>query len=138
MTDALTNAATPSAARLRLWIGWTLTALFTLFIILDAGIKLMRLDVVAKALTELGYPNDLGFMIGAIEATLLVLYLYQRTAVLGAVLFTGLLGGAIASHLRIGSPLFTHDLFGVYLGLFAWGGLWLRDDKLRAIFPLRH
>jgi hypothetical protein len=98
----------------------------------DAGIKLMRLDVVAKALSELGYPSDLGFAIGAIEALLLVLYLYPRTAILGAVLFSGLFGVAIASHLRIGSPLFTHEPFGVYLGLFAWGGIWLRDDKLRA------
>jgi hypothetical protein len=80
---------------------------------------------------------DLGFLIGAIEAVLLALYLYPRTAVLGAVLFTGLFGGAIAAHLRIDSPVFTHDLFGVYLGAFAWGGLWLRDAKLRAIFPIR-
>lgn len=137
MTELATNRAAPSAARLRQGIGWALTALFTLFMIFDAGIKLLRLDVVAKALAELGYPSDLGFMIGAIEAVLLILYLYPRTAVLGAVLFTGLFGGAIAAHLRIGSPLFTHDLFGIYLGLFAWGGLWLRDEKLRAVFPLR-
>jgi len=137
MTDLATNMAAPSAARLRHWTGWALTTLFTLFMIMDAGIKLLRLDVVAKALAELGYPADLGFLIGAIEAVLLVLYLYPRTAVFGAVLFTGLFGGAIAAHLRIGSPVFTHDLFGVYLGVFAWGGLWLRDAKLRAIFPIR-
>jgi hypothetical protein len=137
MTEAATRRAAPSAARLLKGTGWALTVLFTLFMIFDAGIKLLQLDVVAKALAELGYRSDLGFIIGVIEAILLILYLHPRTSVLGAVLFTGLFGGAIAAHLRIGSPLFTHDLFGVYLGLFAWGGLWLRDEKLRAIFPLR-
>ena len=114
-----------------------MTALFTLFMIFDAGIKLLQLDVVAKALAELGYQADLGFMIGVIEASLLILYLYLRTAVLGAVLFTGLFGGAITAHLRIGSPLFKHGPFVVYLGLFAWGGLWLRNEKLREVFPIR-
>lgn len=66
-----------------------------------------------------------------------MLYLIPRTAILGAVLFTGVFGGAIASHLRLGDPLFSHVLFGVYLGLFAWGGLWLRDPALRALFPIR-
>ena len=66
-----------------------------------------------------------------------MLYLIPRTAILGAVLFTGVFGGAIASHLRLGDPLFSHVLFGVYLGLFAWGGLWLRDSALRALFPIR-
>jgi hypothetical protein len=137
MTEIASKATAPSAARLRHGTGWALTGLFTLFMVMDSGIKLLRLDVVAKALAELGYPADLGFTIGAIEAALLILYLYPRSAILGAVLFTGLFGGAIAAHLRIGSPLFTHDLFGVYLGLFAWGGLWLRDEKLREVFPIR-
>jgi hypothetical protein len=64
-----------------------------------------------------------------------VLYAWHRTAILGAILVTGYLGGAIASHVRIDSPLFTHILFGVYLGLFVWGGLWLRDRRLRALIP---
>ncbi|HLW90609.1 MAG TPA: DoxX family protein [Roseiarcus sp.] len=129
--------AAPATPKLQVWAAWTLTALFVLFMIFDIVIKLLRLEVVAKALAELGYPDDLGFMIGALETILLALYLIPRTSALGAVLFTGLFGGAIASHLRIGSPIFTHDLFGVYLGLFAWGGLWLRDEKLRAVFPFR-
>jgi DoxX-like protein len=138
MTEVLIpRTASPGGAKLRLRAGWTLTALFVLFMIFDAGIKLMRMSFVADALAELGFPTDLGFAIGVIEAILLVLYLVPRTSILGAVLFTGLFGGAIAAHLRIGSPLFTHDLFGVYLGLFAWGGLWLRDERLRAVFPIR-
>jgi len=67
----------------------------------------------------------------------LILYLVTRTSVLGAVLFTGLFGGAFAAHLRTNSPFFTHDMFGVYLGVLAWGGLWLCDARLRALFPLR-
>jgi hypothetical protein len=138
MTDSLTPLrAAPGAARLQFWAGWVMTGLFVLFMVFDAGIKLLQLDVVAKAMAELGYPANLGVLIGALEAILLALYLIPRTSVFGAVLFTGLFGGAIASHLRISSPLFTHDLFGVYLGLFAWGGLWLRDESLRALFPVK-
>lgn len=71
-----------------------------------------------------------------LETVLLVLYVVPRTSVLGAVLFMGVLGGAVASHLRVGDPLFSHDLFGVYLGAIMWGGLWLRNPALRAVFPL--
>jgi hypothetical protein len=84
----------------------------------------------------LGWPAGSGRAIGALELVLLALYLAPRTAVLGAVLMTGLLGGAVATHVRIGDPLFSHVLFGVYLGLFAWGGLWLRDRRLRGLMPL--
>jgi hypothetical protein len=114
-----------------------MTGFFVLFIVFDAGIKLLKLKVVDDALAELGYPAGAGFMIGVLEAILIVLYLFPRTSVLAAVLFTGLFGGAVASHMRVGSPLFTHDLFGVYLGVLAWGGLWLRGEALRALFPIR-
>ena len=123
--------------KLALWAGRVMTALFVLFMLFDAGIKLANLQIVDDTLSQLGYPAGLGFPIGVLEAILLVLYLVPRTALLGAVLFTGVFGGAIATHLRVGSPLFTHILFGVYLGALAWGGLWLRDDKLRGLFPLR-
>lgn len=138
MTDTrISRSGAPSAPRLSLWAGRTMTALFVLFMVFDTVIKLVNLKVVSDALSQLGYPTNLGFPIGVLEAILLTLYLFPRTAILGAVLFTGLFGGAIASHLRIGSPLFTHLLFGVYLGLLAWGGLWLRDERLRALFPVR-
>ena len=75
--------------------------------------------------------------LGLIVLGCAVLYAWPRTAILGAVLTTGLLGGAIATHMRIGSPLFSHTLFGVYLGLLTWGGVYLRDARLGAIFPLR-
>jgi hypothetical protein len=120
-----------------LWAGRVMTGLFVLFMLFDVGIKLMRLPIVDDAMIQLGYPPGLGFAIGVLEAVLLALYLIPRTAILGAVLFTGVFGGAIASHMRIGDPLFSHVLFGVYLGGFAWGGLWFRDASLRALLPLR-
>jgi hypothetical protein len=137
MTHQLAAADNAPPSKLANRVGWALTALFTLFMIFDIVIKLIRMSVVEESLAQLGYPAGIGFAIGVLEAILLALYLVPRTSVLGAVLFTGLFGGAIASHLRVDSPLFSHVLFGVYLGLFAWGGLWLRDARLRALFPLR-
>jgi DoxX-like protein len=137
MTHPFAAADSAASSKLANRAGWALTALFTLFMIFDIVIKLIRMTVVEDALGQLGYPSGIGFAIGVLEALLLALYLVPRTSVLGAVLLTGLFGGAIASHMRIESPLFSHVLFGVYLGLFAWGGLWLRDARLRALFPLR-
>jgi hypothetical protein len=117
---------------------WGLTALFVLFMLMDVGIKLTRLPIVDESMVQLGFhPGLLGFWIGVIEAVLLVLYVVPRTSVLGAILFMGIFGGAIAVHLRVGDPVFSHDLFGVYLGVIMWGGLWLRDPALRALFPVR-
>jgi DoxX-like family len=119
------------------WIGWALTGLFVLFMLIDVGIKWSRLPIVEESMLQLGYRPGLGFWIGVLETILLVLYVVPRTSVLGAVLFMGVFGGAIASHLRVGDPLLSHDLFGVYLGAVMWGGLWLRDPALRAVFPVR-
>jgi hypothetical protein len=88
-------------------------------------------------MVSLGWPPEHDLFIGVIEAACVVLYLIPRTALLGAVLETALLGGAIATQVRINNPLFSHELFGVYLGLMVWGGLWLRDPRLRALLPLR-
>jgi hypothetical protein len=123
--------------KLMRWAGYALTGAFSVFMLFDVGIKLMRHPMVEETMRQLGFNGGLGFAIGVIEAVCLVLYWMRRTAVLGAVLFTGLFGGAIATHLRHEDPLFSHVLFGVYLGLFMWGGLWLRDPLLRSLFPLR-
>jgi len=136
-TASLTAGEPAHQPKAMLWSGWLVTGLFVLFMAFDIGIKLIRLPVVEETLAQLGYPPGLGFGIGVMELILLALYLYPRTAVLGAALMTGLMGGAIASHLRLQDPLFSHTLFGVYLGLLAWGGLWLRDPRLRALFPIR-
>jgi hypothetical protein len=119
------------------WTGWALTGLFVLFMLFDVTVKWLDLQMVDDAMLQLGYPRGAGFWIGVLETILLVLYVVPRTSVLGAILFMGVFGGAIASHLRVGDPLFSHDLFGVYLGAVMWGGLWLRDPALRAVFPLR-
>lgn len=120
-----------------LWTGRILSALVTLFLLFDGAIKVMALPVVEDTMAALGYPPGLGFGLGVLTLAIAALYAFPRTAVLGAVLLTGLLGGAMATHLRVGSPLFSHLLFGLYLGLLAWGGLWLRDPALRALIPLR-
>ncbi len=120
-----------------LWTGRVLTALVVLFLIFDSTIKLMDMSMVRTATVQLGWPVSLDRLIGVIELVCVVLYVVPPTAVLGAILMTGLLGGAIASHLRLGDPLFSHVLFGVYIGLMAWGGLWLRDERLRGLIPLR-
>ena len=118
--------------------GHALTGAFTLFMLFDVAIKLIRHPMVEQSMRQLGFTDGgLGFSIGVIEAVCLVLYLIPRTAVLGAVLMMGVFGGAIAIHVRHADPLFSHVLFGVYLGLFMWGGLWLRSPDLRAVFPVR-
>jgi hypothetical protein len=119
-----------------LWTGRVLTGIFALFI-LGASVapKLLQLPIAEETMTQLGWPPGYVLMIGLIELTCLVLYLIPRTSVLGAVLMMGLLGGAMATQIRVGNPLFSHILFSIYLGLFMWGGLWLRDPRLRALFP---
>src|ERR1700753_4114867 len=100
MSDAFAARLLRTSPRLFACSGWALTALFVLFMIFDIAIKLMRMSFVTEAMTQLGYPTELGFWIGALEAVLLVIYLIPQTSLLGAVLFTGFLGGAIASHVR--------------------------------------
>jgi DoxX-like family len=118
------------------WSGRMLTGLFVLFM-LGASIAptLFGLPVAEETMAQLGWPSGYSLIIGFIELTCLVLYLIPRTRVLGAVLMMALLGGAMATQIRVGNPLFSHILFSVYLGLFMWGGLWLRDERLRVLFP---
>jgi hypothetical protein len=119
------------------WTGYVLTGLFALFM-LGASIapKLLQLPIAEETMAGLGWPAGYALMIGLIELACLILYLVPRTSILGAVLMMGLLGGAIATQIRAGSPLFSHVLFSVYLGLFMWGGLWLRNPHLRDLFPV--
>lgn len=126
-----------AASKAGLWTGRALTTLFSLFLLMDAGMKLVPLAPVTETMIKMQLPVTMTRPIGVIELASLALFLWPRTAVLGAVLFTGVFGGAIASHWRLGDPLFSHVLFGVYLGVIMWGGLWLRDPQLRAIMPLR-
>jgi len=125
------------SASWRLWIGWGLSGLAILFLIMDGVMKLAGPSVVVQAQEKLGYPGSVTFGLGVLLLVCTALYAIPKTSVFGAILLTGYLGGAIASQLRIGEPWFSHILFGVYLGLFVWGGLYLRNDRLRAIFPIR-
>jgi hypothetical protein len=113
--------------------GIVCTIIAALFLAFDAVLKVLRLDPAVEGTTSLGYPGDSVVWIGAIELLCLVFYLVPRTAVLGALLMTGYLGGAVATHVRVSSPLFTHTLFPVYVALLLWGGLYLREPRLRAL-----
>lgn len=119
--------------------GIGLTVLVALFLGMDAGGKLFAPELMIANSPPLGLPDDPAFhrMLGAILAFGLVLYLIPRTAALGAIVLTGYLGGAVAIHTRVGSPLGTHTLFGVYLGIALWAALWCRLPALRALIPLR-
>jgi hypothetical protein len=137
-TATLTDPAPAVSSRAPRRIGWALSGLAIAFFLMDGAMKLSNLPIVAETSAQLGWPADFGTT--ALLATLLLgstlLYAIPRTAVLGAILLTGYLGGAVATHVRVGSPLFSHVLFGVYLGIIVWGGLWLRDPRLRALLPI--
>ena len=119
------------------WPGRVLTALPVLFLAFDVTIKLMKIQPVVDSFAQLGIPVELARVVGTVELFCLVLYCIPRTAVLGAMLLTGYLGGAVLTHLRIGSPLVSHTLFPIYIGIMLWGALWLRDSRVRALVPLR-
>jgi hypothetical protein len=110
-----------------------------LFLVMDGTMKLIPLPPVIEATAELGWPVDTETLrvLGTILLASTLLYAWPRTAMLGAILITGYLGGAIATHVRIGNPLFSHSLLGVYLGVMTWGGLWLRDPVVRERLPWR-
>ncbi|SDA52260.1 DoxX family protein [Mesorhizobium qingshengii] len=120
-----------------LWTGRALSGIIVLFMIFDGAIKLPPLDIVTQTMVPLGWPTDANVarMLGIIGLISTALYALPRTSVLGAILLTAYMGGAIATNARVGNPLFSHTLFGVYLGVMLWGGLFLRDPGLRALIP---
>jgi hypothetical protein len=119
-----------------IWTGRILSGLVILFMLFDVTIKFLDLPIVETTGRQLGLPAHVGGGLAVMETVILLLYIFPRTSVLGAVLFTGLFGGTMALHWRLGDPLFSHVLFGFYLALLAWGGLWLRDARLRRLLPL--
>lgn len=136
LQEALAATTRPAgASRLP---GLALSGLVVAFLLLDGAIKLVPLRPVTDTLAQLGWPNDAATArgLGALLLGIAALYAHPRTAPLGAVLLTGYLGGAVATHARIGSPLFSHTLFGVYVGALAWTGLWLRDPRVRTLVGL--
>ena len=119
--------------------GRVMSGVVVLFPLFDGAIKLLPLPVVTETMDKMGFgaSDTLARSLGIITIVCTLLYSVPPTSILGAILLTGYLGGAIASHVRIGSPLFSHTLFGLYLGLMVWGGLYLRDGNLRALLPFR-
>ena len=133
------SAATelPTTGKTQARIGWVLTILTILFMLFDAAGKLALESHVLDATTKIGYPVAAIRPIGVIALLCTILYAIPRTAILGAVLLTGFYGGAVASKIRIEDPLFSSILFAVYFGFIAWGGLYLRDERLRSLLPFR-
>ena len=121
----------------RLWAGRIMSALPVLFLLMDGVMKLVKPEFVVKATVQLGYPESVIFGLGIVVLVCVILYIVPRTAVLGAILLTGYLGGAVATHVRVGDPLFSHSLFPVYFAVLLWGGLYLREERLRALIPFR-
>ncbi|MBE7732389.1 DoxX family protein [Devosia faecipullorum] len=117
--------------------GWVLSGLIALFMAAaSVAPKLLQLDIAMAPMEVVGWPQKYLVLIGLIELACMVLFLIPRTSLLGAVLFTGLLGGSLAANLRVDNPLFSHTLFSLYLGIAVWAALWLRDAKVRSVFPL--
>lgn len=131
---ATQDKSTSKAAR---WTGRILSALAVLFLLFDCAIKLLQLDTAIEGTTDLGYPASVVFPLGVVLLICVILYVIPQTSVFGAILLTGYLGGAIATHVRIENPLFGFVLFPVYVALFVWGGLYLQNPQLRRVFPFQ-
>jgi hypothetical protein len=134
-----TIAETVPVSKPARWLGRVLSGLVILFMLFDGAIKLVPWPIVTETMDRIGYGSSetLARSLGLMTIVCTVLYAIPPTSIVGAILLTGYLGGAMASHVRIGSPLFSHTLFGLYLGLMVWGGLWLRDGSLRTLIPYR-
>jgi hypothetical protein len=135
---ASTPIAHPAPGKGAVRTGWGLSILVILFFVMDGVMKFVAPLPVIETTAALGWPVDRGTLtlLGILALVPTALYAVPRTAILGAILLTAYLGGAVATHVRIGSPLFSHILFGVYLGVLLWGGLWLRDPRVRALLPI--
>jgi hypothetical protein len=145
LTAPATSAATPAGSadgalarddrrtRRRVWTGRVLSGIAVAFLTMDASLKVFGLIPENDASNALGFPRHHLFTLGVIQVVCLAVYLYPRTALVGAVLWTGYLGGAIATHLRVDNPLLSHTLFPIYVAALLWGGLWLRDLRTRAL-----
>ena len=139
-TFAISNTAVLDSTRSSgkaLWTGRVLSTVAVLFLTMDTAMKLLLVPVAVAGTKQVGYPVSVIFPLGVVSLVCLIVYLIPRSNILGAILWTGYLGGAVATHVRVGDPLFSHILFGVYLGVVLWLGLYLRDSRLRALVPLR-
>jgi DoxX-like family len=134
MATQIQGSARPKWMR---WVGWGMTGLMIAFLLFDSVSKFVLEHHVVEATTQIGYPLDVIRPLGLICLVCTILYAIPRTSIFGAILLTGYLGGAIASKVRIEDPLFSSVLFGLYFGVLVWGGLYLRDERLRLLIPFR-
>lgn len=123
-------------SKAKLWTSYVMSGLVILFMLLDSIMKFVKPQEVIDGTVALGFGVEHLPVIGALGLISTLLYIFPRTTVLGAVLLTGYFGGAVATHVRLNNPLFSHILFTVYFGILIWGGLWLRNSKLRELLPL--
>jgi DoxX-like protein len=122
----------------RVAAGTFVSGIAVLFLVFDSVGKLLKVAPVVEGTSQLGYPETVIQPLGLILLLCVIAYVIPRTAILGAVLLTGYMGGAIATHVRVGSPLMTHELFPIYVAALFWGGLFLRDERLRTVLRARH
>jgi hypothetical protein len=132
-----TYAAPNTTSTRRIWTGRVLSGLGALFMLFDGVIHILKITPVVDAFALLGFPLSASRALGVIELICVAIYLLPSTSVLGAILLTGYLGGAIATQVRVGAPLFSTTLFPVYVALFLWGGLYFRDERVRSLIPVR-
>ena len=137
MNLAITSPDNGQVSRSTLMIGYAATGLAALFLAFDTVMKLLSIEQAVQSTTALGYPASAVFTIGVIELVCLALYLMPATSVSGAILLVGYLGGAVATQVRVGNPLASHGLFPMYVAAMLWGGLYLREPRLRALLPFR-
>jgi hypothetical protein len=134
--DTASDSEGSSRRKWMQWMGWGMTGLMIAFLLFDSVSKLVLEQHVVEATTKIGYPLDVICPLGFIGLAGTILYAIPRTSILGGIMLTGCLGGAIASKARIEDPMFSSVLFGLYFGILVWGGLYLRDERLRALIPL--
>ncbi len=135
--DVTAGTGLPPVSNAARRTGQVMSGLVVLFLLMDGAIKVVPLEIVIETMRQLDIPVWLARTLGVLTLACTILYAIPQTSVLGAILLTGYLGGAIYVHVRADSPLFTHTLFSVYLSLLIWGGLYLRDAGVRALIPLR-
>jgi hypothetical protein len=128
---------TMPASNKMIWTGRAVSAVVTLFMLMDAAMKVMKARPAVVGSVQAGFPESTVFGIGMALLISTILYVIPRTSVLGAILLTAYLGGAVATNVRLGTPLFSYVLAPVYVAVLAWGGLYLRDERVRALIPLR-
>lgn len=142
VTFASTDSSAPAASnapisRARLWTGRVLSIVPSLFLLMDGMMKILQVKEVVEGSAKVGWPLDTLVPIGTVLVVSTVLYLIPRTAFFGAILLTAYLGGAVATHVRLNDPLFTHTLFPTYFAIMLWAGLTLRDRRLESLVRAR-